>query len=99
MHWRNGEGYDLQIGPPPRKTAWISWRIRSLGHASELSIQVTPILETHILDSAKMVFQDAYFGKSIEVYLDHLLRGAEQFVLTGIPVRPRQFGAHPVYAP
>jgi hypothetical protein len=98
--WREGEGYDLEIGPPPRKTAWISWNIRPLGEAeSELSITVTPILESHLLASTKKSFVETYFGKSIEIYLDSLLQGVEQFVTTGREVEPRQFGAHPVYAP
>ncbi len=100
MYWREGIGYDLQIGPPPRKSAWISWRIRQIGEgASELSIQVTPILESHLPAATKRGYEETYFGKLIERYLDHLLRGAEHFVLTGIPVQPRQFGDHPIYAP
>jgi hypothetical protein len=100
MYWREGIGYDLQIGPPPRKSSWISWRIRPIEEgASELSLQVTPIMESHLLASTKRSFEETYYGKTIEIYLDHLLRGAEHFVLTGTPVQPRQFGAHPIYAP
>jgi hypothetical protein len=100
MLWHEGIGYDLLIGPPPRKSSWISWRIRRIGEGeSELSLQVTPILESHLLAPIKRAFEETYYGKSIELYLDHFLRGAEHFVLTGVPVQPRQFGAHPVYAP
>jgi ribosome-associated toxin RatA of RatAB toxin-antitoxin module len=100
MYWREGEGYDLQIGPPPRKTAWISWNIRPLGDAEcELSLMVTPLLESHLLEAAKKAYVQTYFGKSIEIYLDSLLRGAEYFVMTGKEVRPAQYGTHPVYAP
>ena len=98
--WREGGGYDLEIGPPPRKSAWISWNIHPAGQAkSELSIMVTPILESHLLETAKNIFVETYFGKSIEIYLDSLLRGLEQFTTTGREVEARQFGAHPVYAP
>jgi hypothetical protein len=100
MYWREGTGYDLQIGPPPRKSSWISWDIRPLREfQSELSIMVTPILESHLLESTKKIFVQTYYGKSMEVYLDSLLRGAEQFVMTGQVVKQRQFGTHPVYAP
>lgn len=100
MSWHEGIGYDLQIGPPPKKTSWISWRIRPIGEgASELSIQVTPILESRLPASTRQAYQATFFGKVIETYLDHLLRGAEHFVLTGTPVQPRQFGAHSIYAP
>jgi len=100
MCWREGAGYDLQIGPPPRKVAWSSWNIRPLGEAqSEMSIMDTPILESHLLETTKKIFVQTYFGKNIEVYLDGLLRGVEQFVMTGQAVKPRQFGTDPVYAP
>lgn len=100
MYWREGAGYDLQIGPPPRKVAWSSWNIRPLGVAqSEMSIMDTPILESHLLETTKKIYMQTYFGKSIEVYLDSLLRGIEQFVMTGQVVKPREFGTHPVYAP
>jgi hypothetical protein len=100
MFWREGAGYDLQIGIPPRKTSWVSWNIDVRGPTqSELSIAVTPILEAHLRDDVKEIFVQTYFGKSVSVYLDSLLRGVEQFVTTGNPVRPRQFGSHPVYAP
>jgi hypothetical protein len=100
MYWREGSGYDLQIGPPPRKVAWSSWNIHPLGEGqSELSIMDTPILDSHLYETTKKIYMQTYFGKSIEVYLDGLLRGVEQFVMTGQEVRPRQFGTDPVYAP
>ncbi|MGD0570145.1 MAG: hypothetical protein ABSA78_17210 [Candidatus Sulfotelmatobacter sp.] len=100
MCWREGAGYDLQIGPPPRKVAWSSWNICPLEEAlSELSIMDTPILECHLLETTKKIYMQTYFGKGIEVYLDSLLRGVEQFVMTGKEVKPRQFGTHSVYAP
>jgi hypothetical protein len=100
MYWREGAGYDLQIGPPPRKVAWSSWNIRFIERAqSELSITDTPILESHLLETTKKIYLQTYFGKSIEVYLDSLLRGVEHFVITGRAVEPRQFGTHAVYAP
>lgn len=100
MCWREGAGFDLQIGQPPGKTAFISWNIRCLGESqSELSIMVSPILESHLHETTKQVYVQTYFGKSVEVYLDSLLRGVEQFVMTGQEVKPRQFGTHPVYAP
>ena len=100
MYWRDGEGYDLQIGPPPRKTAWISWNVRPLGDAEcELCLTVTPILESHLFEATKKAYVQTYFGKSIEVYLDSLLQGTEYFVMTGKEVRPAQYGTHRVYAP
>lgn len=100
MYWREGEGYDMQTGPPPRKASWTCWDIRCLGEAqSELSIMITPILESHLHETTKKSYVQMYFGKSIEVYIDRLLRGVEQFVMTGKEVRPAQYGTDPVYAP
>ena len=99
MCWREGAGFDLQIGPPPRKSAWASWNIRHLGEAqSEVSLMVTPILESHLLETTKKIFVQN-FGTNTEIYLDSILRGVEQFVMTGQEVEARQFGAHPIYAP
>jgi len=98
--WSEGVGYDLEIGPPPRKTSLISWRIEPLGQSrSKLSIEVTPYLDSHLLEAVKFEFQQQYFGKSIELYLDSFLRGIEYFVTTGRPVQAKQFGSHPIYAP
>jgi hypothetical protein len=100
MCWREGAGFDLQIGPPPRKSAWASWNIRHRAEAqSEMSLMVTPILESHLLETTKEIFVQTYFGMSTEVYLDSLLRGLEQFVMTGQEVEARQFGTHPTFAP
>lgn len=60
---------------------------------------ITPILESHLLETTKKSYVQMYFGKSIEVYIDRLLRGVEQFVMTGKEVRPAQYGTDPVYAP
>ena len=99
MCWREGVGYDLQIGPPPRKTALISWNIRPLGEAqSDFSLTVTPILESHLLETTKKIYVQN-FATSVEVYLDSLLRGMEHFVTTGQAVEARQFGTHPTFAP
>jgi len=97
--WREGVGYDLQIGPPPRKTALISWNIGHLGEAqSDFSLTVTPILESHLLETTKKTYVQS-FAASVEVYLDSFLRGVDHFVMTGKEVEARQFGAHPMFAP
>jgi hypothetical protein len=100
MSWSEGSGYDLQIGPPPRKSSWISWNIIALGpEKSELTIKVTPILESYLLEDVKKLFVQTYFGKTISCYLDSLLRGLDQFVTTGREVQEKQYGPHPIYAP
>ncbi len=72
---------------------------RLLSTQSELSLTVTPILESHLLETTKKSYVQTYFGKSIEVYLDSFLRGVGQFVTTGQEVKPRQFGPTPCMHP
>jgi len=99
MYWREGIGFDLQIGPPQRKSAWITWNIRALGEAqSEISLTSTPFLESHLLETTKKIYMQT-FRKSVEVYFDSLLRGMDHFVTTGQAVQARQFGAHSMFAP
>lgn len=99
ISWSEGFGYDLLIGPPPRKSAWISWNIRPLGEAqSDFSLTVTPILESHLLETTKKIYVQN-FATSVAVYLDSFLRGVDHFVMTGQEVEARQFGTHPVFAP
>jgi len=97
--WSEGVGYDLLIGPPPRKSAWIFWNIRPLGEAqSDFSLTVSPILESHLLETTKKMYVQN-FATSVEVYLESFLRGVEHFVTTGQAVEARQFGTHPTFAP
>ena len=42
--WIEGVGFDIEVGPPPHKTARVEWRITELGeHQSELAITVMPV--------------------------------------------------------
>src|ERR1044072_2875834 len=97
--WSEGVGYDLLIGPPPRKSALISWTLRPQEAQTEMSLTITPILESHLLETTKKFFVQTYFGTSSEVYLDSFLAGVEHFMTTGQAVEAAQFGAHPIYAP
>jgi hypothetical protein len=97
--WSEGVGWDLLIGPPPRKSAWIYWDLQHLGEAqTEMSLTATPILESHLLETTRKIYNQN-FATSVEVYNDSFLRGVEHFVTTGQAVEARQFGTHPIFAP
>lgn len=99
VDWTEGVGYTLEIGRPPEKTALVSWHLEELDAArSALSITVTPYLKINQPPDRKLAYQERSFGKSVERYLDSVVRGVEFFVTTGQPVRKNQFGSHPIYS-
>lgn len=99
INWIEGIGYDLEIGPPPEKTARVVWRIKPLNKdCSEVMIEVTPYLQADLPESRKLAYQRRAFGKIVELYLDSVLKGIDHFVTSGQVVRKNQFGTHPVYS-
>ena len=99
VDWVEGLGYDIEIGRPPDKTALVTWRLSALDSArSALAIEVTPYLRSALPADQKRSYQERSFGKSVEAYLDSVLRGVEHFVTTGTPVGKNQFGSHPIYS-
>lgn len=99
IDWIEGAGYDIEIGRPPDKTALVTWRLDPLDSArSALAIEVTPYLRIDMPTAEKLAYQQRAFGKTVEAYLDSVLRGVEHFVTTGDAVRKNQFGSHPIYS-
>ncbi len=97
--WHEGTGYDIDIGPPPHKTARVAWRIKALDdQRSELSIEVTPYLKSGLSESRKHTYEQRFFGDVIALYLDSVVRGVDHVVTTGQAVRENQFGTHPIYS-
>ena len=97
--WLENVGYDIEVGPPPRKTARVVWRITPLDDThSELRIEVTPYLKSAWTASRKQAYQQRYFGHVIAHYLDSVVRGVDYFVTTGQSVQKDQFGSHPLYS-
>jgi hypothetical protein len=97
--WIEGVGYDLELGPPPHKTAWVSWRITPLDETrSELMIEVTPYLKSALPERRKLAYQRRAFGTTIADYLNSVVQGVDYVVTTGQAVRRNQFGSHPIYS-
>ena len=97
--WLEGIGYDLEIGPPPHKTAYVVWRINPLSQTrSDFSIQVIPYLKIDLSEPRKVSYQERFFGDVIGQYLDSVVKGVDYAATTGQTVRKNQFGSHPIYS-
>ena len=98
--WIEGVGFDIEVGPPPDKTARVEWRIQELGEQrSELAITVMAYLKVGLSDNRKQAYQQRFFGDTIAQYLDSVVRGVGHVASTGEAVQKNQFGTHPIYSP
>jgi len=100
ISWFEGEGYDLEVGPPGAKTALARWEIERLDVCrAKFSIEVVSYVRSDLsADRVANYVRDIVEG-SIPTYLDGVVRGVAHFVETGIPVSRNQFGPHAIYSP
>lgn len=100
IEWRDGEGYDLAVGPPTGKIAFARWTIQpgSPGRCS-FAIEVTSFVRSDVEAEAQARYEKEMIKEAIPPYLDGVVRGVGHFVETGQPVTRNQFGAHPIYSP
>lgn len=86
--WIEGVGFDIEIGPPPHKTARVEWRIKELGeHQSELAITVMPYLKADLSAPRKQAYQQRFFGATIAQYLDSVVQGVGHVATAGEAVQ------------
>ena len=98
-HWDEGEGFQLEIGPPGTRTARGVWVLTRLDDdRCALSISVIPYLRSELSETRKRAYERLAFGGSIERYLQSVVQGIDHRVTTGEKVHPNQFGKHPVYS-
>ncbi len=99
VRWVENVGYDLEIGPPPHKTARVLWRIEPLSETrSSFSIEVLPYLKAALSESQKQRYEEKNFGEVIGQYLESVVRGVEHVATTQQAVQKNQFGTHPIYS-
>ena len=99
VRWLEGVGFDIEVGPPSRKTARVEWRITAQGERqSELAITVIPYLKGDLSGPQKRAYQQRLFGDTIAQYLDSVVRGVGYVATTGQAVQKNQFGSHPMYS-
>ena len=61
--WIEGVGFDIEVGPPPHKTARVEWRISELGeHQSELASTVVPYLKADVSALRKQAYQQGFLA-------------------------------------
>jgi hypothetical protein len=97
--WIEGVGFDIEVGPPPHKTARVEWRTTELGeHRSELAITVMPYLKADVSAPRKQTYQQRFFGDIIAQYLESVVLGVGHVGTVGEAVQKNQFGAHPIYS-
>lgn len=97
--WLEGVGFDIEVGPPSRKTARVEWRITEQGERqSELAITVIPYLKADLSTPRKRAYQQRLFGDTIAQYLYSVVRGVGHMATTGEAVQKNQFGSHPLYS-
>jgi len=97
--WREGHGYALDIGPKGRSNYQVRWQLGTVDEArSAITISLTPYLPS---SQTEEDFHAAYMRKmrrANTTYLESVVAGIRHVAETGEPVRPDQFGAHPVYS-
>jgi hypothetical protein len=97
--WIEGVGFDIEVGPPPHKTAQVEWRITELGeHQSELASTVVPYLKADVSALRKQAYQQRFFSDTIAQYLESVVLGVGHVVTAGEAVQKNQFGTHPIYS-
>lgn len=97
--WIEGVGFDIEVGPPSRKTARVEWRITAQSERqSELAISVIPYLKADLSAPRKQTYQQRLFGATIAQYLESVVRGVGHVATTGEAVQKNQFGSHPHYS-
>lgn len=97
--WRDGVGYDLEIGKPGGSMSFVSWRIVPLDSDNcILSITVYPHLLQNIPFTIRYLAHILYIGPQLRSYLSSVTRGFEWYLTRGEPVPLNQFGRHPWFS-
>lgn len=100
LDWREGEGYDLAVGPPTGQIAFARWSIEANGLGRcRFGIEVTSFVKSDVGAEVQARYEKEVINEAIPPYLDGVVRGVRHFVETGQPVVRNQFGAHKIYSP
>lgn len=97
--WHEGEGYDIELGEPPMRTARVEWRIASEGeNRSRMSIEVFPLFPDDFPKEKKQRILAREFGADLQHYLTCVVKGIAYWVETGAAVKEDQFGWNPIFS-
>ena len=97
--WREGEGYDLEIGRPGGRTSFVSWRVRPVDETScRFRITVYPFALQRLPVVVRWVPYLLYLRPRLASYLTSVIRGFEWYLTHGEPVPRDHFGRHPWFS-
>ncbi|MCE7733701.1 MAG: hypothetical protein GPJ54_02410 [Candidatus Heimdallarchaeota archaeon] len=100
--WYEGIGYDLSIEYKGRSLADVFWRINEVDDEKyELKITLKPRLNEILPNVPRFLRWIPYYGFihwQMNKYLDHVMKGFDNYVTTGVAVKPNQFGRHKFFS-
>ncbi|HIF66878.1 MAG TPA: hypothetical protein EYG17_08635 [Acidimicrobiia bacterium] len=100
LHWSEGSGYDLIVGPPPNPTAVATWWIApSSATSCKFGIKVISYVRSDVDPIARENYEEKVIRTAIPPYLHGVVQGVAHYAETGNPVKRNQFGAHDIYSP
>lgn len=100
--WLEGIGYDLIIVHKERILAIVIWRINKIDDEfHELQISLKPQLKgilPKIPSFLRWIPYYVFIRWQMKNYLGHVLKGFENYIITGNQIKPNQFGKHRFYS-
>ena len=94
INWENKIGYDLLIGKENGEQSFVSWRIKEMNDALELTISVYPYLNNCGSKLTNFLPFFIIIKPSLSNYLDSVLKGLDFYIRTNEKVKKNQFGTH-----
>ncbi|KOP24608.1 hypothetical protein AMR41_19650 [Hapalosiphon sp. MRB220] len=99
--WIEGVGYDLNLSIQSINVQVnVIFRISSIEENYESLLNISIII--NILPTTLETSRSGYLHfirRSLENYLDSVLKGYEYYITTGQAVKRNQFGSHPIFSP
>lgn len=100
--WYDGIGYDLTIEYKNRILAEVFWRINKVNDKRyELKITLKPRLKGILPRIPRFLRWIPYYGFihwQMKKYLNHVMKGFDKYVTTGVKIKPNQFGRHRLFS-
>jgi hypothetical protein len=91
--WREGQGYDLEIGSAGGAVSRVRWELVPMGtERSQLTISIWPSALLGYPPAVRWVLHRCWLLPMLRRYLRAVLRGLEHYLTTGRVVAPNQFG-------
>ena len=89
-------GYDLRIGGK-KNMAIVNWYVMGNDKKSSLHVRINPTIDNYIPIKIKFFqrfFWFIYIKPMLQSYINHVIKGFNYYMITGVNVLPNQFGKH-----